>query len=442
VTGTVAHRRLLFVSTNYAPEQAGTSRYATQIAEHWAALGAEVHVLTGMPHYPAWRLDPAYAGVRTTREQRGGVTVHRRAHRVPSRQTLPRRALFELPLLRGGLAGVPEMGPPDLVAAQLPSLAAGVAGARLAARAGVPYVPLVRNLLGVRSAAARAVERYALRRAALVGVTHETLVDGVAALGVPRERIRLVPNWSLTPGPSRRREQMRALLGWRPGQTVLLYAGVLTPAQRVLVEAARQDPTLRVVLMGEGAGKEALRALSGGLPNLDFARTAADEEFPDVLGAADVLAVTDAAVPAELTSYFAAGRPVVAAVAADSGTAREVDRAKAGAVVPPGDPAALRAAVRALAADEAVAARARDYATAHLTPTAALTRLTALLTDALPAAPTILPAPVAPAAAGPTPPPAPAGPTALPAAPSVPPVPEQPPAAPEPPAPVAPDAAD
>ncbi|MER6978142.1 hypothetical protein ABT317_14280, partial [Streptomyces carpinensis] len=63
------------VSTNYAPEHTGIGPYATQLAEHWAARGADTHVLAGMPHYPSWRLDPAYAGVWRTTESRGGVTV-------------------------------------------------------------------------------------------------------------------------------------------------------------------------------------------------------------------------------------------------------------------------------------------------------------------------------------------------------------------------------
>ncbi|NUS12217.1 MAG: glycosyltransferase WbuB, partial [Streptomyces sp.] len=114
------------VSTNYAPEHAGIGPYATQVAEHWAAGGAEVHVLAGMPHYPAWQLDPAYAGVWRAQEERGGVRVHRRRHTVPARQTAVRRALFEASVLGHGLWAPPAMGRPDAVVAQLPSLAGGV----------------------------------------------------------------------------------------------------------------------------------------------------------------------------------------------------------------------------------------------------------------------------------------------------------------------------
>lgn len=417
-----AHRRLLLVSTNYAPEHAGIGPYATQIAEHWAAGGSEVHVLTGMPHYPAWRLDPAYAGVRRVVEERGGVRVHRRSHTVPPRQTAVKRALYEASVLRGALSAPPEMERPDAVVAQMPSLAGGVAGARLAGRYGVPFVPVVQDLMGAAAAqsgirgggaaavAARAVESYALKRAALVGVIHDTFVPKVAAMGVPERRIRLVPNWSHVQRPSRPRAEMRARLGWRPGQTVLLHSGNMGLKQglEVLVDVARLAPELRVVLMGDGNQREQLRSLAGGLPNLDFMAPADDADFADVLAAADVLAVTqrgsvlDMSLPSKLTSYFAAGRPVVAAVAADSGTALEIARSGAGVVAPPEDAGGLLATVRALVADparvEALALRGPVYADAHLSRAAGLARLDALLAEALgttPPRPTTPPLPPA-----------------------------------------------
>ncbi|WP_432096164.1 glycosyltransferase family 4 protein [Streptomyces sp. bgisy100] len=401
-------RRVLLVSTNYAPEQAGIGPYATQTAEHWAADGrTEVHVLAGMPHYPAWRTDPAYRGVWRTTEERAGVRVHRRRHTVPPRQTAVRRALYEASILAHGLAAPPRTGRPDAVVAQLPSLAGGVIGARIARRYGVPYVPVVQDLMGAAAAqsgirggdraaaAAGAVERYALRRATLVGVIHETFVDKVAAMGVPRERIRLVPNWSHVERPTRPRAEMRARLGWREGRTVVLHSGNMGLKQglEVLVEAARQAPEVHIVLMGDGNQREHLRALGGGLPNLHFLPPADEADFPDVLAAADVLAVTqrasvlDMSIPSKLTSYFAAGRPVVASVADQGGTAEEVRRSEAGVLVPPENPGTLLAAVRKLAEDPAAAdalgARGPAYVDAHLSREAGLARITRLLDEAL-----------------------------------------------------------
>src|ERR1700761_4515283 len=92
-------RRLLVVSTNYAPEHAGIGPYSTGIAEHRAAAGDRVEVLAGMPHYPAWQVDPAYRGAWRRTERIAGVTVHRRRHTVPARQTAVRRALYEASFL-------------------------------------------------------------------------------------------------------------------------------------------------------------------------------------------------------------------------------------------------------------------------------------------------------------------------------------------------------
>lgn len=402
-----ARRRLLLVSTNYAPEHAGIGPYATQIAEHWAAAGDEVHVLAGMPHYPAWRVDPAYSGVWRVEEERAGVRVHRRRHLVPPRQTAAKRALFEATVLGYGLLAPPAMGRPDAVVAQMPSLGGGLVGARIARRHGVPYVPVVQDLMGAAAAqsgirgggrvasVAGAVEAYVLKQAALVGVIHESFVSKVAAMGVPDERIRLVPNWSHVSPPVRSREETRARLGWRPGQTVLLHSGNMGLKQglEVLVETARLDPALRVVLMGDGNQHQHLRALAGGLPNLDFQPPAGDDDFSDVLAAADMLAVTqrasvlDMSIPSKLTSYFAAGRPVVASVAAEGGTAGEVERSMAGIVVPPEDPRALLDVVRALADDpgraDALGARGPVYVDAHLSRAAGLARIDALLAEAL-----------------------------------------------------------
>jgi glycosyltransferase involved in cell wall biosynthesis len=80
-------------------------------------------------------------------------------------------------------------------------------------------------------------------------------------------------------------------------------------------------------------------------------------------------------LPSKLTSYFAAGRAIVAAASADSETAREIDAAGAGYVVPPDDPDGFRDAILALKRRSEAAelgARGRRYAERVLSPSAAL----------------------------------------------------------------------
>ena len=405
-------RRLLLVSTNYAPEHSGIGPYSAQIAEHLAGSGDEVQVLAGMPHYPAWQVDPDYRGVWRRTELRGGVTVHRRRHTVPSRQTALRRALYEASFL-GHAALTGPRGPFDLVLSQMPGLAGGVVGARTARRAGVPHVVVVQDLMGAaarqsgiagggRAAGlAAGVEGRVLRSAALVGVVHETFRARVEAMGVSAERIRVVPNWSHVAAPSADRAETRARLGWREDEAVLLHSGNMGLKQglEVLVEAARLaergDPAtpVRVVLLGDGNQRAALEQAGRGLGRLEFLAPVADAEFPDVLAAADALAVTqrasvlDMSIPSKLTSYFAAGRPVLASVAESGGTAQEVLRSGAGLLVAPEDPAALLAAFRTLLADrgraDALGAAGPGYVRDHLSRRAGLARIDALLAEAL-----------------------------------------------------------
>jgi glycosyltransferase involved in cell wall biosynthesis len=314
--------------------------------------------------------------------------------------------MFEATVLGHQLVAPPRMERPDAVFAQLPSLAGGVVAARLAARWKAPFVPVVQDLMGAAAeqsgisggdraaGAAAAVEGRVLRGATLVGVIHETFVDRVAALGVDRGRIRVVPNWSHVAAPSADRGETRARLGWGDAPVVLHSGNMgLKQGLEVLVGAARLDPEVRWVLMGDGNQRTALQALADGVANVEFLPAVGDDEFPDVLAAADVLAVTqrasvlDMSVPSKLTSYFAAGRPVVASVADGGGTAEEVRRSGAGVLVPPEDPAALLAAVRKLAADRTAAdglgAQGPRHVAAHLGREAGLARYDALLDEVL-----------------------------------------------------------
>jgi colanic acid biosynthesis glycosyl transferase WcaI len=106
-----------------------------------------------------------------------------------------------------------------------------------------------------------------------------------------------------------------------------------------------------------------------------------------VLAVTQRASVLDMSIPSKLTSYFAAGRPVLASVAAGGGTAEEVLRSGAGVLVAPEDPRALLAALLDLVADrgrvEALGAAGPRYVHDHLGRAAGLARVDALIAEAL-----------------------------------------------------------
>jgi glycosyltransferase involved in cell wall biosynthesis len=132
-----------------------------------------------------------------------------------------------------------------------------------------------------------------------------------------------------------------------------------------VLDAAAQltgEANVRFVLVGDGAEKQELvrQAAERGLHNVSFRDPVPKGDMPALVASSEVVLVPlktyiPGAVPSKLYEAMASGRPVV--LAAEGEGAEVVRRSGAGLVVPPGDPAALAAAVRALAADPALRRR-------------------------------------------------------------------------------------
>jgi len=197
----------------------------------------------------------------------------------------------------------------------------------------------------------------ALRRAAAVVVASEQLRDASADLAPVREHVRVIPfgidagRFMATPEVVRRASALRAGLGGRP---VVLSVGRLVGYKGldVLVRAAR-GLEAAVVIVGTGPEESALRALAG--PEVTFAGRVSDDDLVAWHHACDVFclpSVTMAeAFGVVLLEAMACGKPLLTTRLPTGVSAVNRD-GRTGLVVPPGDGAALRDALRALLADE------------------------------------------------------------------------------------------
>ena len=396
--------RVLAIGINFGPEHTGIAPYTTQLCEFLSGHGAAVSVLTGVPHYPAWAVDPGYRWRFRKVDKRDRLEVRRLRHYVPRSQSAARRGLYELTFaLQVALQRMSER--PDVVLAVVPSLLSAVAAQRIAARAGVPLVVWVQDLMGQASAqsgmsgggAAASVvgriERWVLQRADRVLVLNPHFRDHVRSLGIPVDRTTVHPNWSHVPAPSGAdRAHTRARLGWAPRETIVLHSGNMGLKQDLgnVIAAARiadGDPTntVRFVLMGDGSQRRPLQQEADGVDAVTFLDPASTAEYADVLAAADILLVNerptcvDMSLPSKLTSYFTSGRPVVAASPAHGGTAAEIIRSAGGVLVEPATPRRLLDAVLQMASDPGAAHQmgilGSLYADGHLRAHDALTSL-------------------------------------------------------------------
>jgi glycosyltransferase involved in cell wall biosynthesis len=206
-----------------------------------------------------------------------------------------------------------------------------------------------------------------------------------------------VRNWTRTAAARMSREDTRLLLGWPADAFVVLHAGNMGAKQGLenviacAQLAAAKDQRLFFVLMGDGNQRDTLKsaAARAWLPNLRFMTLQPELLYASVLAAADALlvnqrgSVRDMALPSKLTSYFASGRPVIAAVAPDSETAVEVHASAGGIVCAPDDAAALLEAIALVARDAALASMLGEngelWARDVLSEEAALTGYEALI---------------------------------------------------------------
>lgn len=387
---------VLVLGMHYAPEATGNAPYTTGMARGLAAAGHRVRVVTGFPHYPQWSIPEGYRGLRMT-ERDGPIEVVRVRHPVPDVPTAGRRVLMDLVF---SLHAAAARGPrPDVVVAVSPVLLT-VAAALRWKRPGRTALGVViqdlysRALLETRMGSARSakaaawLERSLLARADGVAVVHENFVRNLGELRVPGDRVSVIRNWSHVASGTSDPAETRRRLGWHPDETIALHAGNMGAKQGLenVVEAARhaagQPAQVRFVLLGDGGRRRHLEAIANDVERVTFLDPLPDGAFEDALSAADVLvlneatSVTEMSAPSKLTSYFTAGRPVVAATARSSAASTEITRSGAGVRVDTGDPAALYDAVVELGRDPLRAAAlgscGRAYAAEHLSAGAAV----------------------------------------------------------------------
>jgi glycosyltransferase involved in cell wall biosynthesis len=238
----------------------------------------------------------------------------------------------------------------------------------------------------------------AAKRAALVLAISEGTRSSVAEVGVPREKIVVVPN-VLRADEIRFTEQgrarVRAELGIPPEAFVVGCISRFHPKKRndVVVDAVRalEDPRVHLILAGSGETEAELRALAQPLGVRAHFIDTPGAEVPDVLSAFDVSVFCPSpteGAPRAVILGMLASRPCLSTGA--EGVADMIGPELGGISSPENDPEALRAMIAPYLDDparvEREGAAARAYAEQTYAAPVVAKRIEQLLEDAMGAA--------------------------------------------------------
>ena len=364
---------------NFPPEPTGIAPYTGALTTGLRQLGHSVIALVSHPHYPEWAIRDGY-GQWLRIDQIGDVQVRRHLHYVPQSPRGVRRLLSELSF--GVRLVLARWGKPKVVVAVSPALfATALVVLRLRF---IPHRPRlvvwVQDLYtlglaetgegrGVAGKLTRWVETHTLRAADRVVVIHTRFAEHVVhELGVDDTKVAVIRNWAHLPSfETIGSMEAKSALGWPSGVTLAVHTGNMGLKQGLenIVEAARvaeeRGEPVHFLLVGDGGERRRLEELARGISNISIVGPLDNERYQMALSAADVLlvneraGVSEMAVPSKLTSYFHAGRPVIAATDPDGITASEVNAAGAGIVVAADEPTSLLEAVLSISADGAAA---------------------------------------------------------------------------------------
>jgi glycosyltransferase involved in cell wall biosynthesis len=356
--------RLLLLNQFYPPDPAPTGRVLHDLARALVARGHEVQVLCSRHSYHGGADYPA-------QEVRDGIGVRRLRALSFGRAGHVGRALdygsFLASLLGRLAAGRPRF---DLVLALTTPPYLGLLAALAARRRRRAHAHWLMDLYpdalvahgwlregGPALRALRRLARWQVRGAATVVCPGPRMAaHAEQGLGVA---VGWVPLWApgLPPASGDEVARLRAARGWAPADQVLLFSGNLGLGHRYaefLALAERLGPAgPRWAFVGDGARRAMLEAFVRGHPRarVSVHPPEPEERLGASLLAGDVHLVSQepawsaVMVPSKLQAAFAAGRPVIFVGPEDCDAAAWVREAGAGWVVPPGDDAALEAAV-------------------------------------------------------------------------------------------------
>lgn len=348
---------ILFINQHYWPDLAATAQMLTDLAEHLAADGFDVHVLCSRGHYLSGPMDVA------AEEIRRDVKIHRVPATAFGRKTTLGRLTDYASFFSSVIAHVLNGRRYDAIITLTTPPLLPIAGYMAKTVRGQPYgiwsmdlhpdAEVAAGMIDEESASAwllHAINNLGYRSADFVVDLGPYMKQRLRGKGVEEKRLHTIPVWSdreeIYP-VSHEENPLRNELGLED-KFVVMYSGNAGLAHRFeeILAAARQlqsHPEIEFLFVGEGPRKDEIQAFVDRhqLSNFRYLPYFPREKLKYSLSVADVHLMSlrremaGIAVPGKLYGIMAAGRPVIMVGPHAAESAETIEEHEAGFVVDP-----------------------------------------------------------------------------------------------------------
>lgn len=388
--------KLLILTQYYPPEIGAPQNRLHELAIRLKAAGMEVEVLTAMPNYPKMEIFEAYKDGKIGEETIDGIRVYRAGIYVSTSKGISSRLRNYFSFVYSSWKRGKKLGNYDYLMVESPPLFLGYSAMRLSRKLQARMIFNVSDLwpesaekLGIVTnrrllRLAYDLEARCYRKAHLITGQTNGIVSDIRTR-FPEKKVHWLPNGvDLTYYDPAivQASGFREKNGFKPGDLVLFYGGILGHAQglQLLVHAAdklRDLPEVQIVLQGAGPEKDDLLALKAslGVKNIHFLEPVPKSGMPGILKEIDIAVVPlrklelfEGAIPSKIFEALAMENPLLLGVDGEART-HFIQKADAGLFFEPENADDLVEKIRYFAANRSeIAAKGsngRKYVMEH-----------------------------------------------------------------------------
>jgi colanic acid biosynthesis glycosyl transferase WcaI len=323
--------KITIISHNYSPEDSGIGLYSTGMAE-FLANNHEVNIITGVPYYPQWKIDPNYTDNPIfSKEIINKVRVYRFKQYTPLRPTFFKRILQMVHFFLGSIFNILKIKETDITIVVMPFTLSIILGWFLKIRRGGKLWVHVQDFEfdsafktgfspgnQITAKSLFKIEKWTLNRADFISTISQGMLKNLAK----KSTVNPVyfPNWIdyslINPEITLENKFLN------PDTFNILYSGNIGEKQDwdfyiKLVKSLEDHPKIHFYLVGEGAKRVEVESALKSSINCSYLPPLAYDQLNDLLCNADVHVLfqktdmLDLVMPSKLLGMMASAKPVI-----------------------------------------------------------------------------------------------------------------------------------